>query len=379
MCIDVINVHNTAVLRPLGISGFIGYTTKNNMARKLASIQIIKELQPIANSDTLAVASVLGWKCVVKKNEFEVGDKCIYCEIDSILPEKPEFEFLKKNKYRVRTIRLRGQISQGLSLQLNYLPNLGEDEASFLKEGEDVTERMSITQWVPQIPTCLTSEVKGAFPNFIPKTDETRVQVLQDILDRFVGVPCYVTEKIDGSSVTYFLSKDGEFGVCSRNLELKDSEKNSQWKLAKQLKIEEKLRKAFEDTGYHYAIQGEIFGPSIQGNPLKQTEQNVLIYNVFNIENYEYLSYGEFIEFCNTYEIKTVPIVADEVGLTNSIELLVAGATRKSLLNPAAWAEGVVIRPMKERVDLQMSNFGMMANGRVSFKVINPEYLLEEV
>lgn len=338
------------------------------MARKLASIQIIKDLQPIANADAIEVATVLGWKCVVKKGEFKVGDKCIYIEIDSILPDIPEFEFLKKNKLRVRTVRLRGQVSQGLALPISYLPNITDKDV--IEEGGDVTERMKIVQWIPNIPANLAGTVKGTFPSFIPKTDETRVQVLQGVLDRHKGNICYITEKIDGSSVTYFV-KDGEFGVCSRNLELKETEDNLYWKMARLLNIEEKLK----SLDANIAIQGELYGVGVQGNPLRIPENRVAFFNAFNIDKYEYYDFAEFFMIMERLRLDTVPILGSMHVLEESIDELVQMSIGKSKINDKVWREGIVVRPIVEKMDLEMSN--SWGNGRVSFKVINPEYLLE--
>ena len=204
--------------------------------RKPASIQIIKALEPIEGADAIEKATVLGWQLVVKKGEFKVGDLAVYCEIDCLLPERPEFEFMKSRGMRVRTIRLRGQISQGICFQTTILPPDFE-----IVEDANCTEVLGITLYEPPIPACLSGQIKGKFPSFIPKTDETRVQVLQKILNKYKGTICYVTEKVDGSSATYYIH-NGEFGVCSRNNELLEDTENSFWKVARQMDIETKLR-----------------------------------------------------------------------------------------------------------------------------------------
>lgn len=87
--------------------------------RSLAHVEIITALSSIEGADFLELAQVLGWQCVVKKGEFQVGDKIIFCEIDSVLPELPEYEFLRKYNFRIKTQKLRGVISQGLVLPIN--------------------------------------------------------------------------------------------------------------------------------------------------------------------------------------------------------------------------------------------------------------------
>lgn len=336
------------------------------MSRKLATIQKIKNIFPIPGADKIEVAEILGWKVVVKKGEFQVGDLCVYCEIDSILPEKPKFEFLRDKKFRIKTCRLRGQISQGICFPLNILSDTLKNE---VKEGEDVTELLGIEQHIPQIPACIAGIVKGLFPSFIPKTDETRVQVLQSILDRYKGEKCYITEKVDGSSVTYYI-KDGEFGVCSRNLELKEDDKNAFWEFAHKINLKERMLKVEKN----FAIQGELIGAGIQKNNLRLPEKTVKFFTSFDIDKYQYYNYGEFVMQMKYLELETVPIITDNYILSSNIDELVEMSKGFSELNPKVYREGIVIRPLIEKVDLQMSS--EWGNGRVSFKVINTEYLL---
>lgn len=349
------------------------------MARKLCSIQLISNISPIENADKIELAQILGWQCVVQKGQFQEGDCIVFCEIDSFLPIKPEYEFLRKSCYkkfqngeegfRIKTIRLRGVISQGLVLPLNVLAEKLDTGIYNVEIGQDVTELLGVVQYNPPIPACLMGEAKGQFPSFIPKTDETRVQVLQDVLTRHKGTVCYITEKLDGSSVTYYL-KDGEFGVCSRNLELKESEGNAYWKVAREFQIEEKLRK----FGKNIALQGELVGFGINGNSLKLSSVTVFFFNVFDIDKYSYLNFGDFLAVIQILGVQNVPILAREQPLFDDIPVLIEMSIGKSMINPEVQREGIVIRPVKEKVDLQMSND--FNNGRVSFKSINPEYLI---
>ena len=333
--------------------------------RKLVSIQRIKALEPIAGADAIEKATVLGWQLVVKKGEFQVGDLAVYCEIDSLMPDKPEFEFLKARGMRIKTIRLRGQISQGICFPVSILP-----ENTPIVEGEEVTDILGITKYEPPMPASLLGIAKGKFPSFIPKTDETRVQVLQDLLDKCAGERCYITEKLDGSSVTYYVN-NGEFGVCSRNLELLEDDENSLWKVAKALNIEEKLR----STGKNIALQGELIGEGIQSNKLKLRGQTVRFFNVFDIDRFEFLYLEDFKEFLAELDLPSVPILNDNYILQNNIDALVKMATIRSSVYPQAWAEGIVIRTCeKTTIGLHHEDF---SNGRVSFKAINPEFLLK--
>lgn len=353
------------------------------MSRKLVTIQKIKNIRPIEGADRLEVCNILGWQCVIEKGKYKEDELVYYFEVDSWIPEMKELDFLRKTcwrenengkGYRIRTIRLKGQISQGLVLPLNFFGTIDE-----YKEGEDVTELLGVKVYNPPIPACLKGMIKGSFPSFIPKTDETRVQLLQDVLTRHKGALCYVTEKVDGTSITCYL-KDGEFGVCSRNLEMKEGE-DAYWTVVKELDVENKLRKFVSSTSRikfnikNIAIQGELIGVGIQGNPLQLDKKTILWFNVFDIDKYEYLSFYSVFELIrNDLNLETVPEIYAGWELIDNIDVIVRLATRKSKLNPNKQAEGIVIRPVVERIDMQMSQgFG---NGRLSFKCINPEYLL---
>ncbi|HEY4194541.1 MAG TPA: RNA ligase (ATP), partial [Mucilaginibacter sp.] len=285
--------------------------------RKLASIQLIRSLEVIEGADAIEKATVLGWQLVVKKGEFQVGDLCVYCEIDSLLPERPEFEFLKSRGMRIKTIRLRGQVSQGICFPLSILPN-----GTILEENTDCTAILGITKYEPPIPACLSGIAKGRLPSFIPKTDETRVQVLQQLLSKYRGEKCYISEKLDGSSATFYINNN-EFGVCSRNLELLEDDENSFWKVARQMSIENKLR----SLNGNYAVQGELVGEGIQGNKLRLKGQTALFFNAFDIDRFEYLSLDQFIQLCQQLQLPTVPIIKTDYELDDDIDTIVHQAT----------------------------------------------------
>ncbi len=330
--------------------------------RKLASIQKIKALQPISGADNIEQATVLGWLLVVKKGEFQVGDYCVYCEIDSLMPEKPEFEFLRPRHFRIKTIKLRGQVSQGIALSPSIL-----GEGVELSEGLDVTDLMGVTKYEPPMPTNMGGDVKGAFPGFIPKTDETRIQSAPEVLNRPEnrGKVCYLTEKVDGTSATYYFN-NGEFGVCSRNLELNDSERNLHWLVARQYDIANKL----SQTGRNVAIQGEIIGPGVQGNKYNLKQLKYMVFNVVDIDRYSYYNYADFIAFVHEIGLETVSVLRDDYILgQDDVKGLVALSEDKSVLNPKTQREGIVIRPLIEAQDPEL--------GRLSFKVVNPSFLLK--
>lgn len=368
--------------------------------RQLATIQKIKLLEPIPNADAIENATVLGWHVVVKKGEFKEGDLCVYCEIDSVMPERDEFEFLRPRKFKIKTMKLRGQVSQGICFPLSIL---GKD---FIHtgEGEDVTEALGVTKYEPPTPSFLSQKQATriifpkwmpsflihfirmfpkwserfrkpipamTWPQFLTKTDETRVQILQGVLDKYCGTKCFITEKLDGSSVTYFL-KDGRFGVCSRNLELPKDESNGFWKAAIENDIETKLR----STNYCFpniAIQGELIGAGIQGNKYGLTGLDVYFFQAFDINEQKYLDLSDFSKFIDGIGLKRVPIIYTDHALSNSVDELVELAKGKSMLSKTP-REGIVIRPLNEVNDY---DFNSLHRCRLSFKAINPEFLLK--
>jgi RNA ligase (TIGR02306 family) len=340
------------------------------MERKLASIRIISDIQPIEGADMIELSIVDGWKVVVAKNVgHKVGDMVIYCEIDSFLPIKDEFEFLRKTSYkkmsdgmegfRLKTIKMRGQVSQGLILPMSVVEYTNVQ----FEVGMDVTNLLGITKYEPPIPAELSGKVKGLFPSFLRKTDEERVQNLTKEYEEWRHQSkhrFYVTEKLDGSSATYYI-KDGEFGVCSRNLELLETERNTFWNVARDLKLEEKLR----EFGRNLCIQGELIGEGIQGNPYKIKGHTVRFFNVFDIDSRTYYGLPMFLATMqHGLKLETVPLLTNlTMELPQTIDECLAFAEGKSQLNSNTEREGVVIRSM---------------DGTISFKAISNKFLLEE-
>ena len=336
------------------------------MERKLASVRKISDIQSIPGADMIELAIVDGWKVVVAKNVgHKVGDMVVYCEIDSFLPIKEEFEFLRKSSYkkmsdgtegfRLRSIKLKGQISQGLILPLKDLQLPNKD---LLEVGMDVTKELGIIKYEPPIPAELSGKVKGLFPSFLRKTDEERIQNLSNEYENLKQHKFYVTEKLDGSSATFY-SKDGVFGVCSRNLELLETEGNTFWKVARELKLEEWLT----SQDVNYSIQGELIGEGIQGNPYKIKGQTVGFFNAFNIDTQEYLGLEEFEKLISSMGLKVVPILDRDFTLPDTIDELLSYADEKSVLNSNFDREGVVIRSLDRKISFKVISNKFLLNG----------------
>jgi RNA ligase (TIGR02306 family) len=339
------------------------------MERKLASIRRISDIQPIEGADMIELAIVDGWKVVVAKNVgHKINDLVVYCEIDSFLPIREEFEFLRKSSFkrigdqegfRLKTIRLRGQVSQGLILPMSVLYD-NRDLSAFdeLTIGDDVTELLSIVKYEPPIPAELAGKVKGMFPSFIRKTDEERIQNLASEYEEMKKHTYYVTEKLDGSSATFYYN-NGEFSVCSRNLELLETEGNTFWKVARELDLENKLK----EYGINLSVQGELIGEGIQGNPYKIKGQTVRFFNLFDIDLQVYHSLSVFKETMEVLGLETVPVLDTHFHLPETIDELLLIAESKSELNPNFDREGIVIRSLDRKI---------------SFKVISNKFLLNE-
>lgn len=358
--------------------------------RQLASIREISDIRPIPGADRIVVAQVDGWECVVQKDEFHVGDRIVYVEVDSVVPERPEFEFLRDRKFRVRTIKLRGQVSQGLVLPLSILPdgaptNLGADVTGALgitkydPQAQQEAQLLTKQPQTPQNPIAkflmrfkwyrkhfMKPKRKGGFPDWIVKTDETRIQNLTTLFDieSKKGTPFSVTEKVDGQSATYFLRKVSrrkyEFGVCSRNIRLGAPDNSSYWTIAKKYDIENVLKQLIGDYET-IVLQGEICGNGIQGNKYHISNYDLFVFNLIYPDHK--CTTAEIAELVAPFGLKTVPIVEEGKTLPDTIAELVEYSKGYSVVRKEQKREGVVMRNNQSNI---------------SFKVINPDFLLAE-
>jgi RNA ligase (TIGR02306 family) len=341
------------------------------MIRKLASVRRVKEIKPIEGADAIELAFVDGWQCVVKKDQLKKGDLALYCEIDSFLPEKPEFEFLRKGcfktmadgstGFRLRTITLRKQLSQGLLLPLT---DVG---LSNCQEGDDVTEILEIKKYEPPIPACLAGEMKGAMPGFIRKTDQERLQNLLEYFDKYRDLEFEETEKLDGSSMTVYYNQ-GETGVCGREWEYRETIGNSLWNVSKGLELLERLIK----LNSNIALQGEIIGEGIQSNIYKLSGQRFKIYDIWDIDHQYYLTNKERLEVLEKLGLSLenhVPILRNIKIFQkfHFIEEFLEYAAAESVLNSKTKREGIVFKS-NERVGPQIVSFKVIDNKELAKK-----------
>jgi len=337
--------------------------------RKLATIRKISDVSPIPNADRIEVVTVDGWAVVAKKGEFAVGDACVYFEIDSFLPVEDRYEFLRASSFRkmsygdgfrLKTIRFRKQISQGLALPVSSFPEL-----SFGVEHQDVTELLGVQLYEPPIPACLQGEIIGMFPSFMSKTDQERIQNIPEWFERYKDVTFETTVKLDGTSCTVY-QKGDEFGVCGRNLNYIETEGNTYWKVANALNLRERMAKIG-----NFAIQGEIIGEGINKNNEEIRGQAFYLFDIFDIDKYKYLDPHQraivLAELNETGpEILTAPVIAIHKVLQEYPDVAsILEFARGMSLNPKKSREGIVCKGRTE------------AQHIISFKVISNHYLLK--
>ena len=359
--------------------------------RKLATIRTIDSLDPIDGADKIEVATVGGWKVVAQKGLYNVGDLAVYFEIDSWIPTSVAPFLTKAGHYpksfegvegeRLKTIKLRGQISQGLLMPVHndktgtylmiYTDETGEYSLT-VAEGDDVTEVLGIKKWEKAIPANLAGTCKGNFPSKIPKTDQERCQNLKKEITQAneADTAFEITEKCEGSSMTVYRMKvddEMEFGVCSRNLNLKETEGNSFWDRARKDDIEAKMKAV--DEFWDFAIQGELVGPGIQDNIYGLTESEFRVFDVYNIQTGEYLMPQARRDLIARMGLKHAPVIEESATLHGTLNItdipqLLDYADGKSVIGfTGHLREGVVFKEV---------------NGGFTFKAISNKYLCNQ-
>lgn len=356
--------------------------------RKLASIKLVSSLLPIEGKDRIELAIIDGWSVIVKKGEFAVGSKCVYVEIDSVLPECEEFEFLRSKNFRIKTMKMAGVVSQGICFPLSVLPD-GKYDVE-----QDVTDVLKIKQYEPTMDVDRSTKEKQAtfakypkwlmkfkwfrdwlykrdhreakgFPSFISKTDETRIQNVPFLLQN--KQPFVATEKIDGQSGTFALVKKRkwfkdtfEYIVCSRNLRLWKKDNSSYWSVSERYSIDEKLRVMMSHYGLEWmAIQGECVAPNVQGNKYKVQQPDLYVFNV--ILPTGRLGSVQAKKMMEDYGLKFVPIIDSEAILPDTVQEVLSYAHGQSAIGDTL-REGIVFRSQ---------------DGKQSFKAVDPLFLIK--
>lgn len=381
--------------------------------RALAHIEEIAWIKPIDGADNIELIGVLGWVLIAKIDEFKVGDKAVFVEIDSKCPADDErFAFLEKKHYKVKTMKL-GKFkcfSQGLALPLTLFPELSDR-----KLGDDVTKELRITYSSEEDRKRKSNKVDPnakykamaarhkeffskpiirkimrydigrkllflfvgkkkdnpkQFPSWIVKTDENRIENCPFYLES--NGEWVQTEKIDGTSCTYAVDrmKRGknkfEFVVCSRNVRQADRDQecyhdsNIYWELADKYNIEKVLIDYAIANNYdRVVLQGEGTG-SVQGNPYKLKENRLFVFNLV-VEGVR-KGTREMAKFCDNNNLEHVPIINEHYKTPDTMEEIKLQADGFSIINPKVKREGFVYRSL---------------DGQQSFKNVSREYLLK--
>ena len=340
--------------------------------RKLATIEAILAIEPIEGADAIERALVRGWTVVVRKGQFQPGDRCVYLEIDSFLPvdEQSPFAFLAPRGVRtmlldgreikghaLRTAKLRSVVSQGLVLPV---AEVGRLIGAVVELGDDVTEALGIVKWEPPLPAGGQGDIAGPFPTHLAgKTDAERVQNLGDeafavLRTATTWVP---TEKIDGTSMTVARDPDGRLIVAGRNWEIRDGD-NLYWDAVRAHVLADLVASG-------EALQAEVYGEGIQANPLKVRGVHVAVFGLWRDR-----TPIEFDQWPTALRTLAPPIVPG-LTLADTVAEAVAQVNgMRSVISPAQLAEGVVWHAQTRASFREL-------DGRASFKVVSNAWLLK--
>lgn len=346
------------------------------MTRQLVTIRIVSEIIPIDGADKIELAKVDGWQCVVKKGDFQVGDHGVYFEIDSVLPEDDaRFEFLRARKFRIKSMKLRGALSQGLLMPMSTL-TAQENIARLTDFNTDLATILRVQKYEPPVP--IAGQQKGNFPtHLVPKTDQERIQNMDKVLAGRTAQEFEITEKLDGTSCTFYSFSDTpgswHFGACSRNWEMDLEDDNVYAKLFEELD----LRNKFRLLERNIAIQGEIIGPRIQGNKYKRAAQEFYVFDIYDIDEKRYVGAAERMRLCAELGLLHVPVPAPfylfahvpelqpwqqgDASCPLTLSVVLAAADGKSRLFDTP-REGLVFKSL---------------DGKISFKAISNHFLLK--
>lgn len=344
--------------------------------RKLATIQQIAEIKPIVGADAIEAVRVNGWWVVTKKNEYTVGDLVVFLEVDSWVPHSLAPFLTKPGQFpkeyngvpgqRLRTIKLRGQLSQGLVLPLSVFPHsLGFDHATERTVGEDVSVWLNIQKWERPESAQLGGQARGSFPSWMRKTDQERIQNCFNDIPRWEYV---IEEKLEGSSMSVGVL-DGEVHICSRNQDLKWESEEDRRNTFVKVAIESGIVEALQALGEDIALSGELIGPGIQGNIYKLNKPEWRIFDILDVRTGKYLGLLEREAMLRELGILWAPLdrapILGTVNIQNqTLDEMLTMAEGKSMLLNTQEREGLV--------------FKSVDNPDYSFKVISNKYLLQE-
>jgi len=347
--------------------------------RHLASIQRVWDVLPIEGADKIELAKVMGWQCVVNKDVFKKGDVGVYFEIDSFLPVRPEFEFLRVSSYKktdimgegfkLRTMKFKGQLSQGLLLPLDAFKELNHlSEANI---GLDVTDLLGVKKWEIEERATTGGNVVGNLPYDVPHTDEIRIQNFPEFAEAFKGLEYYISTKMDGSSHSLSLDEDG-FHVCGHNYEYKNDGSSSFYNFVNERGYEAAMRKFYEENELKgpLTIQGEFCAPGIQKNPVRLTKPEWYVFTIRSDGKRVGLKTMQWA--CQEMGMPTVPIEEIDIDLPSKYPTLEAMLDRADgNYSTGGRKEGIVVRAIDPV-------YNETIGGPLSMKVVSNKYLLKQ-
>jgi RNA ligase (TIGR02306 family) len=337
---------------------------------KLATIEKVLSKIDIEGADRIELITVLGWNIITKRNEFNIGDYCIYIPIDTTVnPDKEYFSFLKdpknpESRIRIKTKKLKGVYSQGLVLPINVLNYSLE---KLIVEGEDVSDIIDVQKYEKE--NIIVQQGCGTkfepFPTqIISITDEDNLKTVHKCLEEFYNKEIYVTLKMDGSSMT-IINNSNEFFVCSRRLILDEGS------VMYQYVNNFKLKDVIINYNKNLAIQGEFCGPKINGNQMQLKNYDYYVFNIKDLDTNKYLGYEDIIKICSDLNIKTVPLLqrffCDDSYTLQKFQDIANQVVYVTPMNKKVPAEGIVIRPI-------YPTYSVNINKMLSCKVINQNY-----
>ena len=353
------------------------------MNRQLVNVVTVSAISEIPKSDFLVLLSFkeCGWQCVTTKDSVRVGDTGLYFEVDSFLPvDNPAFEFMKKNGIktlytgevgmRVRTVKLRGQVSQGLFLGWDKFLNIDKDEAISGDLG-DLSLLLNVIKYEVEPEISLTGDKIGEYPGHTPRSYQARIQNEPEFFTRYIDVEFERTLKLEGTS-TSFIYNNGEVFPASHNTVYRKNDKFSPWKYI----VEQGIDKAMVELGLNVSIQGEFMGPKINKNIENFKEFKFFTYNIFKIDESQWMSRSERKEYIwkinqllsDGCELLHVPTLEASVKIFSAV---------KDLDELLKLADGPSINAKRREGDVYKS-LKPIDGQYVQFKVISNAYLLKE-
>lgn len=360
--------------------------------RELAYIAKIEALTPIPEKDRIELATIAGWEVIVEKGKHKEGDLVVYVEYDTVLPAKPEFEFLRKRCYsnlydgfRIRNMKMAGVFSQGIVFPTDILPN-----GTAIKEGKVVADIIGVVKYDPEAKKELSrigqkrnpvlkllmrnklfrkvwmkfhTKPKGGYPKTVAKSDETNIQKLfEEYKEAYPQMSFYLTEKLEGQAGTYLLQKN-KYRFFSHNIEVTKAG-NTNWKTISDTHgMEVLLRRYKRKHGIELAIQGEIVGPGIQKNIYGFKNLRFYVYKITDVKTGKPFQFNEMLSMCEELNLERVPYLGIEsLERFDDLKDVIEHSNGQSVLNKKVKREGIVWRSVVDQ--------------SIGFKAKSPEYMI---